>query len=186
MKKVLVIIAITLCIFQMIVLGAEITIGSAAINRAGYYNPGKTYVAKGSTANGTGTITSAEFYVQLELTGAKVAIFYVVAGNNLTARDFETVQIGGQDPGVIPVGFSTATVDLDVVTGDYIGLYWSGGGKLDVEVSGDGEWHKDGDQTGCTDTLFNSQADRTMSLYGTGTTEVEEEEVNVINMGTNF
>jgi len=186
MKKILLIISIVLCIFQMVVLGAEITIGSAAINRSGYYNPGNTYVDRGSTANGTGTITTAKFYVALEITGAKVATFFVVAGNNLTARDSEVVQIGGQDPGVIPVGLSTATVDLDVVTGDYIGLYWSGGGRLDVDVSGNGEWHKLGDQTGCTDTLFNSTANRTLSIYGEGTTEVEEEEVNVINMGTNF
>ena len=186
MKKILIIIFLVMAIFQMVVLATDIEIGCPAID--GDSNLGtnnKTVVDRNNPANGTGKITSIEIWAKVEMTGVKIAIFRLVSGNNLSTYDYETIQIDGQDPGVVPAGSKqTATVDLDVEEGDYIGLYYATGDiELDYFVS-DGIWWSVGDKIPCTDVTFNTVGNNNMSLCGTGTTE--EEEGNAIWFGMCF
>ena len=164
MKKILLIIAIEFCIFQMVVLATAIDVGSAAIDRSFSWTS-LTYVAKENPANATGQITSIEIWAAVSLTDCKVATFFVVSGNNLSTRDTETI-------GAVTAGAKrTFEVDLDVQVGDYIGIYFTAG-EIELTTSGTGIWTFDGDKIPCTNQLFTAEADRLLSLYGTGTTEV--------------
>jgi len=171
MKKILIIIFLIMAIFQMMVLATAIDIGSAAIVGE-ECAPSATYINKGVTATGTGKITSVEIFAYLELANCEVATFYVVSGNNLSTRDYETVQIDGQNPGVVPGGSKqTATVDLDVEEGDYIGIYFTSGCIYFNYSGGDGIWHSEGtDEIPADNVAFSPLSDIPMSLYGTGAT----------------
>lgn len=178
MKKIILIIAIVFCIFQMIVLAAAISIGNAAIDRPGYTGSNTTLVERMNPANATGKITSVEVYTYEDCANAQVGIFYVASGlDNLSTRDWEYI-------GTITAGAKrTFTVNLDVEEGDFIGIYIDG--KLEVTLSGiPGIWLKGGDNVPCDDVPFTTVDNRTISLYGTGTTE--EEEANAIFFGINF
>lgn len=172
MKRVLLIGFVVFCIFQMMVMAAAITIGSAAENR-NTYSTVYTLVSALNAASGSGTITSIEIWANTEMANCEVATFYIVSGSNLSTRDYETVHIDGQDAGVVPAGSKqTATVSLDVVAGDYIGIYYTAGA---IEVtSSTNDWDIlafDGDGIPSTDRTFEEAWNRgEMSLYGTGAT----------------
>ena len=177
MKKILLIIALVLCIFQLIVMAAAITIGLPATDRPNALSTDNTCVNKLAVASETGTITSIEVWANEDLTNVRVATFFLVSGNNLTARDSEAIA------GTITAGSKvTKAVTLDVVAGDYIGIYYLG--MMDFTSSGySGIWYLAGDQTSCTDTTFSLASAAGMSLYGTGTTAEEDD---AIFFGINF
>jgi len=179
MKKLLLIIAITFLIFQMVVLATVIDIGDLATNRNSYLTKNHTFINKGTPATGTGKITNVDIWAYNDMSGIIVAIFTEVDTNIFTARDSQAVAN-------ITAGSAVSrTVDLDVVTGDFIGLYWYNGMIEEDTYGGAGRWYLSGNQTSCVDTEFNFYGDHRMSIRGTGATE-EEEEVNAIFFGTNF
>jgi len=178
MKKILLIIALIMAIFQMIVLATAIDIGEVAKNRNFASSPGYTDVNIGNSANATGKINSVEIWAETDITGCEVATFYVVSGNYLSTRDSETIS------GTITAGAKrTFTVDLDVVVGDFIGMYFTSG-KIEYDGEGyGGFWQLSGDNIPCTNTNFgNSYAGDAISLYGTGATSAS----NAINFAINF
>lgn len=164
MKKILLIIALVFCIFQIIVLATAIDIGSVAIDRA-LSSTFDTYVDKNNPANASGKITSIEVWFDggyADATDVQIATFFVVSGNNLSTRDTEAI-------GTVTAGSKqTIPVDLDVMEGDYIGIYWMAPARIERDNVGVGYWSADGDQIPCTDYAFPFYASRTMSLYGTG------------------
>lgn len=178
MRKILLIIGVTLLIFQMIVLAVDIDIGSPAIGRPSSAYLPYTYVNVDNPANESGTITQVELWSQTNIADCVVATFYVVSGNNLSTRD--TYYIGS-----VALGAKrTFGVNLTVEAGDYIGINATSG-DLEAHSAGyAGLWRYSGDAIPCTNVLFILLAGDTMSLYGTGTT-VEEEE-NAIFFGINF
>ena len=112
MKKILLIIAITLCIFQMVVLATAIDVGSEATNRGDkwYQN---TFVDQANPANASGKIISIEIWAcaGYDITGLEVATFSA-SGNNLATRDYESI------PGTITSGSKSTvlvTLDSDVI-----------------------------------------------------------------------
>ena len=172
MKKILIIITIVLFIFQMVVLATTIEIGLPATDRNSYREFPYTIVNVGVTATGTGTITSVEIYALTgnPLADCKVATFFVVSGNNLSTRDWETVDNGNGVGVVLGGSKQTFTVDLDVEAGDYIGLSASAG-QLERVVSGEpGVWRYGNEQIPCENLTFTLSADRGFSLYGSGAT----------------
>ena len=166
MKKILLIIAIVFLIFQIAVAYTVIDIGSPAIDRD-TISVDATYVDKNNPANASGKITSVEIWAEITLINAKVATFYVVSGNNLSTRDYQVI-------GNVTSGAKrTFDVDLDVQIGDYIGISYTDG-YLDRVNTGTGYWATPASTywIPCTNHEFNFIASRTISLYGTGTTEV--------------
>ena len=145
----------------MITLATAIDVGSAAINRSTYNNEG-TSVDRNNPSNETGTITSIEIYANSAMSNVEVATFFVVSGNNLSTRDSEAI-------GSVAAGYTTHIVNLNVTSGDYIGIYFSAG-SLDRDTTGGGFWKNAGDQIPCTNVAFTLTAAGTLSLYGTGAT----------------
>jgi len=172
MKKIILIIAIAFCIFQMIVLAVDIDIGSPAINRDAYVDSGYTYILKENPANEDGKITDVELYTRQPLTGCTVATFFLVEGSILSARDSHYI---GDVPGWGKQSFSD--LNIEVKTGDYIGLYFSGGGMESDETGYDLLWYKSGDYTSSSDITYSAYGGDTISLYGTGTTPQPPDQV---------
>ena len=181
MKKILIIIFVILCIFQMVVLAVDIDIGSVVIYRDSFWSV-TTLVNKNNPANLSGKITSVEIWCNANLSDCEVATFYVVSGNNLSTRD--THNIGNVTAGSKQ---TFSGLNITVEAGDYIGIYYSAG-IYGQNPGGDGIWYiESADHIPCTNTTFGLYAGGIISLYGTGTTEEEEEEeANSIFFGINF
>ena len=175
MKRIILIIAIALLIFQMVVLATEIDIGNTAIDRIYNTTPDYTYIDRANPANANGTITSIEIYTVFAMSGVSVGIFYEGASQYFSTRSYV-------DIGDVPQGYSQYDVNLEVMEGDYIGIYGATGNMYRGNT-GVGWWAKNGDHVPCTNAWFTESDDKTLSLYGTGTTE---EEANAIFFGTNF
>ena len=149
---------------RMTVYYGTIDIGAAAIDRAASTNPLYTVVEASNPANATGIIDTVELWAATQLSNCEVAIFFVVSGNNLSTRDSEVL-------GTVVAGSKQTFTGLsmDVVSGDYIGAYWSAG-TLETDVTGGvAYWYKSGDYIPCTNQTFTWYADAQDSLYGTGT-----------------
>jgi len=144
-----------------------IDIGSAVIDRGGYYDAGATRIVKENPANASGRITSVDIWAEATIMSAIIATFYRPdpSGhpNNFTARDSQLI-------GEIVLGAKrTFEVDLKVESGDYIGMYWRyAGDHVERDTSGDGMWFKLDDQVSCENTEFTFNADNTMSLGASG------------------
>jgi len=167
MKKILLIIALTLLIFQMVIMAIDIDIGSPAIDRE-HSITSMTVVTKVNPANDSGVINNVEIWAAVNLENCKVATFYVVSGNNLSTRDTHTI-------GSVTAGSKqTFEVEIDVQAGDYIGIYFSAGELDRLNEPTVGLWYGGAgvDLIPCSNQAFNFTAYNTLSLYGTGTTEV--------------
>jgi len=164
MKKILLIVLTIILILSINVLAVDIDIGMPAINRALYWTYNYTVVARANPANESGKITSIEIWANVSLVNCKVATFYEGASNVLTTRDWELI-------GDVPSGSKqTFSVNLDVQTGDYIGIYFTGG-RIERDTAGISDnWYKAGDQIPCTDVTFSVDTGDIISLYGTGVT----------------
>lgn len=164
MRKISLIIAITLCIFQLVVLATAITIGSPAEDKNRNTVADYTYIQKEDPADGTGTITSVEIYVETQTSGLIIAIFEQVDTNIFTAR-------GHYDVGVATVGYHQYDVSLPVVIGDYIGFYTEGGKLEQTWDEGGNQWLTAGDETECVETEFGyNTSPRKISICGIGAT----------------
>lgn len=140
---------------------ALIDIGAAAIDRGSYSYTNYTIVGKENPANDTGTIIIVEIWAASNLSNCEVATFENLFGNYLSTRDTETI-------GSVTSGSKQtfSGLDMDVQTGDYLGVYFSSG-EIEEDTSGDGFWRASGDSIPCTGEEFASLINRTISLYGT-------------------
>jgi len=154
-----------------------IDIGNPAIvssTQTGLSSGNYTAVDKFTPANATGKITIVEIYAKSNMTGVEVATFYA-SGNNLTTRDYETVD-NGNGAGVVLAGSKqTFTVELDVQLGDFIGIHYASGDIFLTIATGAGLWYKAGDNIPCSSTAFTLLANYKMSLHGIGATEATEQ-----------
>jgi hypothetical protein len=131
-------------------------------DKTGY---GVTYINKYNPANDSGIITSIKLWAKEDIQNIKIGIFYIVSGNNLTCRSSQAIanQLAGE--------IKTVNVNLAVVAGDCIGIYFTGGAleKQDPEA-GKGVWQLSGNQMSCINTTFQSYNNRCIMLYGIGST----------------
>jgi hypothetical protein len=139
-----------------------IDIGSAAIDRSTYWTFGYTLVLKNNPANADGSINTIEIWAVTSLSNCEVATFSA-SGNNLTTRDSEAL-------GSVTSGSKQefTGLDMDILTGDYLGAYYTAG---QIERSNDsafGLWYKNSDEIPCTGSTFSSSAVADASLYGIG------------------
>ncbi|MBA7579053.1 hypothetical protein ES708_20919 [subsurface metagenome] len=186
MKKILLIIVIVFCIFQMVVLAVAIDVGGEAIDRPDATTTNATYIFKTNPANASGVITSIEVWCNVSFEGFKVATFYKTNGNVFSTRDTHFI-------GTVVAGDKRifSGLNININEGDYLGCYFTNypNGKHELnKTGGQGYWLLTGDYIPCTDTTFTLSGNSTYvhSVYGIGTTEVAEEEENVIFFGTNF
>ena len=144
---------------------AAIDIGSPAIDGDDYADAPRTIVSGENPANATGKITSVEIWANTNMTGCKVATFFVVSGNNLSTRDYQVIG------DVTANSKQTFEVDLDVEEGDYIGVYFATGRiEFQMDVPAISRWEYTGDRIPCTNTAFTYYGYKFLSLYGTGVT----------------
>jgi len=155
----------------------EILVGSAAIDRDGYASIySLTYVDGNLAANADGSVDTVEIFLY-DGTGAQdgVAVWagtFSASGNVLTCRD-------SQNMGSVTMGSKqTKTgLDVDVITGDYIGTYDKHGGTgTRLEATGSGFtriWKFSGECIDASDSeTFDAVDGGAISLYGTGETVV--------------
>ena len=137
-------------------------IGSSAIDRP-EFSSYDTIIDKNNPSNFDGTITTVSIWASSNMTDCEVGTFYAVDATHYTSRDTQAV-------GAVTAGAKRDfTVSLDVEIGDYIGIYQTGG-RIEQTGSGDGFWYvASGGDIPCTNLEFTFRADRTVSLYGTGT-----------------
>lgn len=138
-----------------------ITMGEEAITRPEVDDG--TCVNMGNPANLSGKITSVEIYTNWQgLTACKVATFFVVSGNYLSTRDYEVIgNVPGDQKSIYPV-------NIDVVAGDYIGLYFTAGYIKRDSVGLGGEWTNGADKIPCVNQLFSLNVGFGVSLKGLG------------------
>ena len=142
-----------------------IDIGGAAIDRSGYNaGNGYTIVNLENTANASGVLTSFEFYFNTGHPGTSVVVgtFSNIAGN-LNDRDYETI-------GDIFSGSKQTYTgkNCDVVTGDLIGTYQTGGLYESDDSVYAGYYYKAGNFFGQGAASYAFQSGYTHSIYATG------------------
>lgn len=167
-------ISLIFLIFQMGVLAySAIDIGMPCIDRDSDKAYDYTFVCKENPANASGKIRSVEIWANETMSNTQVATFYVVSGNFLSTRDTETI-------GTVTAGAKrTFSVDLTVVSGDFIGITYTGGRiEGDSYGSAPGVWSREGDYIPCTNQNFSLNDSTRISLYGTGET-VPDQVTNV-------
>ena len=148
------------------VYATAIDVGGGATDRSSAYASGWTRIDKNNPANATGQLTSFEVWFTTNGSGVKMGTaYYTGTGTVYCCRDYETL-------GSVTSGSKQTFSGLgcDVTSGDYIAVYFSGG-TLEFDTSGAGivGVTKDAFDLGNTSFIY-SYADRTISLYGTGTT----------------
>jgi hypothetical protein len=162
----------------------DINVGSAADNRTSYISLSSTIVSGDNPANDSGHIDTVECWLQRADAGNIVRVgTFSASSNTLTCRE-------GQQLGELSAGSkqTVSGLSLDVVTGDYIGLDETGGVTtyLDLAVA-DGlmHWYKSGDYCDTNDTAtFSANANRIVSIYGTG--ETPPPPVAITNTGDTY
>lgn len=148
---------------------AVIDIGAAAINRGSSVS-WYCKVGKENPADASGTITTIEIWMNSKLTASTAVETVIDEGSNvLSTRDWVNI-------GVVPSGSKQtySGLDIDVETGDYLGVGYSGGGgslgSIERDLSGEGYWDGGTTNTPYSSTSMTWYADRTLSLYGEGET----------------
>ncbi len=149
-------------------LDTAIDIGGGATNRtASLTITNVTRVDKNNPANDTGTLDTWKLHLAADGTAVEVATFYVVSGNNLSTRDSEAW--GAVASGSVQT--LTVGVETEVQTGDYAGVFGTGG-TIDAlaSVAGVGIWSAGGDKIPCTNTAFVSDVNWFISIEASGAT----------------
>lgn len=149
---------------------AVIDIGPGAVDRATTGYTGYTVIDLANPADGTGKIDTFKLWFAgaSDAEGVKAGTMQNTGGDNFTPRDYEVI-------GDVTRGSEQTFSGLDcsVVTGDYAGAYWSVGTIEMDTAGGSGNYRKSGDQWGAGEQDYGAlQADRAISIYGTGTTAV--------------
>ena len=168
---------------------ADLFIGQSASDRTGTRDATYTNIMNTTPADGTGTITTIEVWANATVANLNVATFFVVSGNNLSTRDsciIGTVASGSKQ--TFTLDASSNPISLDVVEGDFIGAWWSGG-KIDADSdAGTGFWYLSGKYIPCTNQTFTytTFSIDQLSIHGTGATEGAAAADNAIFFGMNF
>lgn len=139
-----------------------IDVGNPAIDQDAFLASGATYLLLGNPANRSGKITSVEMYFTGNVTGVLVGMFYG-SSSTYTCRDYASI-------GAVSGGSKqTASVEIDVVTGDLIGIYFEGAGSIEAKAYGTGARYylKSGNQMEAGAVLYTGSSDL-ISLYGIG------------------
>ncbi len=140
-----------------------IYVGADPIPRANQLLTGNTNIDKNNPAKGSGILDSVQLYTRNGVQGLTIGTFYTTNGNTLKCRD--SVYIGN-----LSAGFREITgLSLEIVVGDFIGNYLTGG-SIDSNLAGfDGVWWLSGDYTNPDDEAeYTFESGQAVSLMGYG------------------
>jgi len=140
---------------------AAIDVGALAIDRGSQLSGGYTVIEESNPANLTGAITLVKIYAESAMLGVKVGIFYKRNGDTFSTRSNVTL-------GDIADDYTEHIVNLAVVAGDFIGIYFTGGTISRELTGGVGAWLHLADDIPCTDVIFTHYDEHIYSLYGEG------------------
>lgn len=145
---------------------AAIAVGEVAIDRTSTSNLSTCRFLKANPSNGTGTITTAQLWLNTNGTAVEVATASA-STNNITTVD--SVALGAVTAGSEQ---TFGGLSMAVNLGNYIGIYGTAGKiEQDSTDATSGYWYKVGDYIPCTNEAFTWLATLTAhSVYGTGTT----------------
>jgi len=152
---------------------SPIDVGNPAINRNDFIPKNNTVIDKNVSADGSGKIKTIETYFLGNMTNVKVGIFYVVSGNFLTTRSNVTLgPVTGNSKQIITKDSGGNDISLDVVAGDYIGVYFTAAsGGIENTWLGGATWYLGGDKIPCTNQEFSFDATHyKTSIHGIGET----------------
>ena len=139
-----------------------ITMGNEAIDRSASYKGHYTNINLNNPANASGKIKIIDIFAGVNMADVEIATFFNVGGNNYSTRD--TAVIGT----VIAGSKQRFSVDLDVVEGDFIGLYWTTG-ELHYDCTGEvGIASKEFDHIPCVNQEFTPYAGYVISIKAMG------------------
>ncbi len=145
---------------------AAIDIGSGAVVRASWQGGDRTYIDLNNPANASGKITSVSFYYSNNGNGTdvRIGVFYG-SGTSYTCRSFAVI-------GTVAQGSKQDfPVSLQVVAGDFLGFYQSGGFIYTDSSGGIDIMWKAGDQTEAgTQTYASAGATYRHATEGSGMT----------------
>lgn len=139
-----------------------IDIGSPVIDRVDSFPPNYTVIVRENPANANGKIEQIKIWAFQDMTGVKVATFFLVSGSNYSTRDWDII-------GNVAAGAErTFPVDINVVAGDLIG-YYGVTGRIEKDNAGPMDvGYYAGDHIPCINQIFNVGGTQTISLNGTG------------------
>ncbi len=141
-----------------------IDIGPGAINREYDYGYNDTLIDKTNPSNGTGTLTSVEFWFLADAAGVKVGTF---SGSDTSYddRDYETI-------GAVTAGSKQtfSGLNCDVVSGDFLGVFYSSGTIEMAYPGGVALYAYTGDAFGKGVLTYTYKDPCMISIYGTGAT----------------
>jgi hypothetical protein len=144
--------------------GDPIDIGTQGVDPG--YHPlslAQTFIAGGNPVLKSGNIDTLVVSSWADLTGVKLIAFEKVGTNDFTAKRYQSI-------GTITAGTEVEVeVDLDVLEGEYLGIWGTGGSFKTQETGGVGLWSHVGDQSEGEDVTFSLTSGYEIYLYGTGT-----------------
>jgi len=118
---------------------AAITIGCTVSNRSSYADfANTTIIFNRNPASVNGKITSLNIWVQSAMTGLKIGIF---RGSGTTWQCIGYLNIGASGSGL-----HNYTVDINILAGDRVGMYCTGG-QIEFNGTNAGYLYKSGDHT---------------------------------------
>jgi len=141
-----------------------IDVGSPATDRASNGYTGNTIIVLDNPANASGTITSVEVWSPENMADCIVGTFFLLSGTYYKCRDSEAI-------GSVTAGAKrTFPVSINVVAGDFIGMY-IGSGAIERDTEGySGIYRVSGEHIDPDDEAnYTLDAGDTVSLYATGT-----------------
>lgn len=141
----------------------DMDVGHVAYSGTDTFYNGFTVIDLSNPANANGKVTAVDIRVtRLNSGDIKVGIFRG-SGTTYTCVDYES--LGDLSTGL----HEDIVVDLDVQTGDFIGVYMPDNISIRGDYTGStGIMYKSGDQTAAGSQAYTSDTGDWISLYGTG------------------
>jgi hypothetical protein len=143
-----------------------IDVGAACIDRSSFYATIWTIVGAENPANANGTIDYVCMWFYADPSNFEVASFVDEGSNVLSTNG--TIALPDRGVGQQEYNAPGDFTAFNINSGEHIGFRMSAG-SFERDLSGSGYWGGAGDLIPCSSVSFTWYANRTISLYATGT-----------------
>ena len=148
-----------------------IDVGPGASDRGNDNWAPSTIIDSVNPANATGTIDTCQVYAANDMSGIEYAAF-IDEGSDVFSTNGDTngSNLGGNAGLITHTAAGDDFTAFAIATGEYLGIYYSGG-SLDRDTSGGNSWKKDdNDYIPCSSQSLAGENDADIwSIYATGT-----------------